>query len=107
MERYRLDGGLVARAAKSRSILAAVSVIQLFLGKAFRRRFWPVARTLTIRSKKSPDGSTSRPLPSAQRLTTGKRWRREVLFRQQSREQACARSRSYGIATPSRGPSTR
>src|SRR6266567_8439390 len=87
----RADGGLVERAGKLLSIRAAVLAIQLFSERALPRKSWPVVRAQTIRSKKSPNGSKSVPLPSVQRLISSKRWRREVLFRQQPRDQARSR----------------
>src|SRR5450759_1741767 len=95
------------KADKLRSTRAAVSAIQLSSEKALPPRFWLVARAQTIRSKKSPDGSKSVLPRSAKRLISSKRWRREVLFRQQSRDQARARTRSDGCAAASRRSSPR
>src|SRR5437667_11419158 len=96
--KFRADGGLSERADKLLSIHAAVLAIQLSSERALLPKFWLVAHAQTIRSMKSPDGSKSVRLPFARRLILSKRWRRDVLFRQQSRDQA----RSNGVAAPPR-----
>jgi len=107
VEKSRGDGGRVERAGRSRSIHAAVLVIQLSLEKAFPRVFWPVAHARTNRSTKLPDGSKSVLHPSVKRLISSKRWLREVLFRQQSRDQTRSRTQSDGVTTSSRCSSAR
>src|SRR6266545_7632493 len=100
--KFRADGGLSERADKLLSIHAAVLAIQLSSERALLPKFWLVAHAQTIRSMKSPDGSKSVRLPFARRLILSKRWRRDVLFRQQSRDQARSPPRSNGVTAPPR-----